>query len=187
MQTARELLLQELREMLDAEHRILEILSEQREESSNSTLQNSFQSHHKQTESQIERLEQCFELVGVEAEQTECAGIKGLREERETMIAEDPSTDILDVFNIASAIKVERYEISSYESLIRLAEQVMQSNIVRLLKRSLTEEEQMLTKMTTLAAKVRPKNSDAYESASREERQGIRIVRKRGTRRSRAA
>jgi ferritin-like metal-binding protein YciE len=195
MQTARELFLHELRDMLDAEHRILEILSEQREESSNTSLQDAFQAHHKQTERQIERLEQCFELIGSEAEQTECAGVKGLCEERESMIREDPTADILDVFNVASAIKVERYEISSYESLIRLAEQIKQSKIVRLLQRNLTEEEQTLGKMTTLAARIKPEKLDALASTQKdgskesggskdapvEKRQGIRIVKKRGT------
>jgi ferritin-like metal-binding protein YciE len=197
MQTAQELFLHELRDMLDAEHRILEILSEQREESSNTSLQNAFQAHHKQTESQIERLEQCFELIGAEAEQTECAGVKGLTEERESVIREDPSADILDVFNIAAAIKVERYEISAYETMIRLAEQIKQSKVVRLLKRSLTEEEQTLGKMTTLAAKIKPEKLDALESKQRDDseessggkeapgqkHQGMRIVKKRGTRR----
>ena len=196
MQTAQELFLHELRDMLDAEHRILEILSEQREESTNTSLQSAFQAHHRQTENQIERLEQCFQLIGAEAQQTECAGIKGLREERESMIREDPSEDILDVFNIASAIKVERYEISSYESLIRLAEQIKQSRIVRLLQRNLTEEEQTLGKMTTVAAKIKPEKLDALESKQKDEesggskdaqgekRQGIRIVKKRGTHRA---
>jgi ferritin-like metal-binding protein YciE len=205
MQTTQELFLHELRAMLDGKHRILEILSEQREESSNSSLQKAFQSHHKQTESQIKRLEQCFELIGAEAEQTECAGIKGLREERETMIAEDPTADILDVFNVAAAIKVERYEISSYESLTRLAEQLKQSKLVGLLKRNLTEEEQTLSKMSGFAAKLKPKKLGADESEQRavaadsragsaertkgaqEGGSGIRIVRKRGTRRSKVA
>lgn len=192
MQTAQELFLHELREMLDAEHRILEILSEQREESSSTSLQSAFQAHHKQTESQIERLEQCFQLIGAESQQIECAGIKGLREERESMIREDPSEDILDVFNIASAIKVERYEISSYESLIRLAGLIKQSSIVRLLRRNLTEEEQTLGKMTTLASRIKPEKLDALESKQKAEgeesggskRQGIRIVKKRRTRRA---
>ncbi len=182
MQTAQELFLHELREMLDAEHRILEILSEQREESSNTSLQSAFQAHHKQTESQIERLEQCFELIGAEAQQTECAGIKGLREERESMIREDPSADILDVFNIASAIKVERYEISSYESLIRLAEQIKQSKIVRLLKRNLTEEEQTLGKMTTLASRIKPEKLDALESKQKDEARNPAEAKRRGER-----
>jgi ferritin-like metal-binding protein YciE len=158
MQTARELFLHELSDMMDAEHKILEALSQQIEESSNSTLRSAFQAHHKQTESQIERLERCFELIDEEPEETECDGIKGLQEEHESMVDEDPSPDILDVFNVAAAIKVERYEISSYESLIRLGELLEQTKVVRLLSQNLKEEEQTLKKMTTLAGKIKPQN-----------------------------
>jgi ferritin-like metal-binding protein YciE len=204
MQNAHELFLHELSDVLDAEHRILETLSQQIEESSKAMLQSAFQAHRKQTEGQIERLEQCFDLLDEEAEETECAGIKGLVEEHETMIGEDPSPDILDVFNVAAAIKVERYEISSYESLIRLAELLKQTKIVRLLKQNLKEEEQTLRKMTAFAAKLKPGSLDANDrqqgnsvaedfregfaqNREVEQQTGPQIVKKSGSRRKRAA
>jgi ferritin-like metal-binding protein YciE len=164
MQTVQELFLHELSDMVDAEHRILETLSEQIEESNNQTLRSAFQAHHTQTEGHVERLEQCFELLDEEAEETECAGIKGLSEEHQIMREQQPAPDILDVFNIAAAIKVERYEISAYESLIRLAEQLKQTKVVRLLNQILKEEEQTLKKMIILTAKVKPISLDTHES-----------------------
>jgi ferritin-like metal-binding protein YciE len=187
MQNAQELFLHELRDMLDAEHRILETLSEQSSESNSTALESAFQSHHEQTQDQIKRLEQCFELTGQEAEETECAGIKGLRKEHDSMIAEDPSPDILDVFNVAAAIKVERYEISSYESLIRLAELMERTKIVRLLKQSLKEEEQTLKKMTTLAEKIKPETLDEIAESRNAAQTGPQIVKKPRPRRNRAA
>jgi ferritin-like metal-binding protein YciE len=191
MQSARELFGHELSDILDAEHRILEALYEQSEESSKSTLQNAFKSHYKQTKGQIERLERCFQLIDEEAEQTECAGIKGLIEEHESVIGEDPSPDILDVFNVAAAIKVERYEISSYESLIRLAELMKLTIVVRLLKQNLKEEEQTLKKMTTLANSVRPATIDLkgieFGAEENESQPGPHIVKKSGPRKSSAA
>jgi len=202
MQNAKELFLHELSDMLDAENRILEALSEQGDESSNSSLQSAFRSHYKQTEGQIERLEQCFEVIDEEVEQTECAGIKGLLEEHESMVEEDPSPDILDVFNIAAAIKVERYEISSYEFLIRLAENIEQAKIVKLLKQNLKEEEQALKKLSTLATEIEPENmgsdesDEERESAENEAREMAEeenahsrphIVKKSGPRKGRAA
>jgi ferritin-like metal-binding protein YciE len=196
MQTAHDLFLHEISDMLDAERRILQSLSELSQESSNSSLQSAFQSHHKQTEGQIERLEQCFELLEEVAEETECAGIKGLWEEHQTIADENPSPDILDVFNVGAAIKVERYEISSYESLINLAEFMKQTKVARLLKQNLKEEEQTLKKMSTLATKIKPEslgtNQDEQDESSAEgsagdRKQGLRIVRKSGSRRNRAA
>jgi ferritin-like metal-binding protein YciE len=191
MQTAQELFRHELSDILDAEHRILEALSDQSEESSSPTLQNAFKSHYKQTQGQIQRLEQCFQLIHEEAEQTECAGIKGLLEEHDSMIEAEPSPDILDVFNVAAAIKVERYEISSYESLIRLAELMEQTKVVRLLKQNLKEEEQTLKKMTAQARSVKPQtvNSEGFESGAQESKSqpGPHIVKKAGPGKSRAA
>ena len=165
MQNAHELFLHELSDMLDAEQKILEALTKQSEESSNSTLQSAFLLHRKQTEGQIERLGQCFKLAEEEPQETECAGIKGLMEEHEAMLGEDPSPDILDIFNVAAAIKVERYEISSYEALIRLAMLMKQPKIARLLKQNLKEEEQTLKKMITFATKLTPDNVDSGEES----------------------
>jgi ferritin-like metal-binding protein YciE len=157
MQTTHELFTHELADMLDAERKILEALGEQIEETSNEQLQKAFEAHRAQTEKQVERLEECFQELGEEPEETECAGIKGLIEEHDTMKEEDPSEDILDVFNVAAATKVERYEISAYESLIRLADMMEHKKVSRLLNQNLKEEEQTLKKMQGFATKIKPK------------------------------
>jgi ferritin-like metal-binding protein YciE len=158
MQTAHELFTHELADMLDAERKILEALGEQIEETSNEQLQKAFEAHRAQTEKQVERLEECFHELGEEPEETECAGIKGLIEEHDTMKKEDPSEDILDVFNVAAATKVERYEISAYESLIRLADMMEHKKVSKLLNQNLKEEEQTLKKMQGFATKIKPEN-----------------------------
>ncbi len=156
MQTAHELFLHELSDMLDAERKILDALNEQAEETSNPQLQKAFESHRAQTEKQVERLEQCFEELDEQPEDTECTGIKGLIEEHENMKQEEPSEDILDVFNVAAATKVERYEITAYESLIRLADLMEHKKASRLLNQNLKEEQQTLKKMEGFAKKIKP-------------------------------
>ena len=147
MQTAHEFFLHELSDMLDAERKILNALEEQANESTNPQLQKAFQQHREQTQGQVERLETCFEELDEEPEETECAGIKGLIEEHDNMKDEDPSDDILDIFNAVAASKVERYEITAYESLIRLADMMEHTKVSRLLKQNLREEEQTLKKV----------------------------------------
>jgi ferritin-like metal-binding protein YciE len=169
----------------------VKVLTQQSQESSNSALQNAFRTHLKQSQGQISRIQQSFELLDEETEETECAGIIGLLEEHDRMTEESPSKDILDVFNVAAAIKVERYEISSYESLIRLADMLGLPDISKLLKQNLKEEEQTLKKMTTLTAKVKPETLDSEDEES-EIDQSIResithLVRKAGSRRKRVA
>lgn len=172
MQTAHEFFLHELSDMLDAERRILEALEEVAGESSNPELEKAFSAHHTQTQEQIERLEQCFEKLGESAEETECAGIKGILEEHENFKEEGPAEDILDVFNISAASKVERYEITAYESLIRLADMMEHKSVSRLLKQNLKEEEQTLKKLQQLVSKVQPENLGMDEDEEDAEMEG---------------
>src|SRR3954469_10580868 len=104
MQTAHELFLHELSDMLDAEQKLVEALGKQAEESSRPDLQKAFDTHRQQTEKQVQRLEQVFESLKEESEDAECKGIKGIIEEHdEFMEEEDPSEDLIDIFNVGAA------------------------------------------------------------------------------------
>jgi ferritin-like metal-binding protein YciE len=158
MQTAHELFMHELSDMLDAERKFLEITGNMAGEATRPDLKKGFEAHRAQTEKQIERLEQCFQELGEEPEDAECAGVKGLMEEHQNFQQEDPSEDILDIFDASAGIKGERYEISAYESLIRLADMMEHKKVSKLLNQSLREEEQMLKKLDGLAKKLKPEN-----------------------------
>ena len=163
MQTAHELFLHELADMLDAERKLVEALGEQAGEASNPQLQKAFSAHQAQTEKQVQRLEQVFEGLGKQPEDTECKGLKGLLEELETFKSEDPSEDILDVFSIGAASKVESYEINAYESLINLARDMGHNKAVKLLQQNLKEEQATLKKMQGLSKKIKPEQSGMEE------------------------
>ena len=156
MQTARELFIHELQDMFDAEHRLVPALGEQEQESSRPELQKAFGSHREQTENQIERLRQAFEEVGEEPKETECKGIRGLIEEHEAFKEEDPSEELLDIFNVGAAIKIENYEINAYESLVKLGRELRFKEAVNLLNQNLKEEQQTLKKMQAFSTKLKP-------------------------------
>ena len=159
MQTAHELFVHELQDMLDAEQQLVEALGAQAEESSRPELQKAFQSHQAQTEKQVERLQQVFESIGEEAEEVECKGIRGLIEEHDHFKEEEePAEDIMDIFNVGAAEKVESYEICAYESLIRLADQMGHTKASRLLNQNLKEEQATLKKMQSFSKKLKPEN-----------------------------
>src|SRR5512132_2836842 len=99
METAHELFVHEMQDMLDAENQLIEALGKQAEESSRPELKKAFEAHQAQTEKQVQRLEQAFQSIGTEAEESECAGIRGLIEEHDNFKEEEPSPDILDIFN----------------------------------------------------------------------------------------
>ncbi|HEX8925363.1 MAG TPA: DUF892 family protein [Terriglobales bacterium] len=202
MQTAHELFLHELSDMLDAERKILDALSEQSEESSRNDLKTQLDKHREQTEGQIQRLEQCFEELGEEAEETECTGIRGIIEEHDNFKQQEPAEDLIDFFNVGACAKVEHYEIASYETLIRMADLMEHKKVSRLLNQNLKEEQQMLKKVEQLSTKIEPENLmgeeeeeemeevDELEIGDEEESQGggrKRTSAKKSPRRGRAA
>jgi len=159
MRRAHEMFVHELTDMLDAEQKLVEALGKQAEESSRPDLRKAFQSHQAQTEKQVERLRQCFESLGEEPEDTECKGIRGLIEEHDTFVEEeDPSEDLVDIFNTVAAAKVESYEIQAYQSLIRMADLMEHTKVSRLLNQNLKEEQQTLKKMEGFSKKLKPQN-----------------------------
>jgi ferritin-like metal-binding protein YciE len=131
-------------------------LEENANDSSRAELKKAFEQHRKETEGQIERLQQCFELLGEEAEDTECHGIRGLIAEKKAFSEEDPSDDLIDVFNVGAAIKAESYEICEYESLIDMAREMKHTKVAQLLGQNLKEEKATLKKMEGFSDRVKP-------------------------------
>ncbi len=179
MQTAHELFVHEMQDMLDAENKLVEALGKQAEESANAQVKKAFEMHQKQTQKQVQRLEQAFQSLGEEVEETECKGIKGLIEEHDHFKEEeDPAEDILDIFNVGAAMKVERYEITAYESLIRMARMMGHKKAMQLLTQNLKEEQATLKKMDGFSKKLKP------EQMGMEEEESTRGSRRTSTRRA---
>src|SRR5438477_3602304 len=156
MQTGHELFVHGLKDMLDAEQQLVEALEENANESSRADLKKAFDQHRKETEGQIERLQRCFEFLGEEPEKAECHGIRGLVAEKKAFGEEDPSQDLIDVFNVGAAIKAESYEICEYESLIDMAREMKHTKVAQLLNQNLKEEKAALKKMEAFSEKVKP-------------------------------
>lgn len=143
-------------DILDCERQLVEALQQLESDSTNSQLKKAFGSHRKETEKQVQRLEQCFQLLGEKPEDAECAGIKGIIEEKKEFMEEDPSADILDVFHVGAGIKSETYEICEYESLIDMSRSMKHSKVAQLLTQNLKEEKAALKKLEALDKKIKP-------------------------------
>jgi ferritin-like metal-binding protein YciE len=157
MQTGHELFVHGLNDMMDAERQLVDALEELASDSSRADLKKAFEQHRKETEGQIERLQQCFQLLGEQSEETECHGIRGLIAEKKAFSEEDPSEDLIDVFNVGAAIKTESYEICEYESLIDMAREMKHTKVAQLLSQNLKEEKATLKKMEAFSERVKPK------------------------------
>ena len=183
MQTAHELFLHELSDMLSAEKTLVDALQEQEQAASRADLKKAFASHRAQTEKQVERLTRVFESVGEEPEEKECKGVEGLVEEFKNFLGESPSPDILDTVAVGAAKKVENYEIVAYESLIELAEQMGHDEAAKLLQQNLREEESTLEKLERLGKKIQPRELGMGE----EEEEGRKSAKSAGRRRGKQA
>jgi|SRR3954447_18601220 len=159
--TVEKLLLQELKDLYSAEKQITRALPKMAKAASNDQLKTAFQTHLKETEGQIERLERVFEIMGKPATAKTCKGMQGLIEEgTETM--QETEGDVRDAAMICAAQKVEHYEMAAYGSVRTWAQQLGQKEIADLLQQTLQEEGETDHKLTQLASKI---NKQAQRAA----------------------
>lgn len=122
MDTARELFEHELRDIYDAEEKLVRATETMANKATDEQLATSFKEHSEVTKGQVKRLESVFQSIGREPRREKCDGINGLIEEFSGFVKdENPSPEVLDFFAIGAATKVEHYEINAYKSLIALA------------------------------------------------------------------
>ncbi|MBR1120299.1 DUF892 family protein [Bradyrhizobium lablabi] len=138
-----DLLIDELRDLLHAEKQLTKALPKMAEAARFDQLRELFEIHLGETEAQVERLNECFELLGETARAKPCKGMQGLVEEGEEVIGENEEKEdaAADLALIGAAQRVEHYEIAGYTSARNLASQLRHSAVVALLSKSLAEEE----------------------------------------------
>lgn len=163
--TIEELFEHELKDIYGGETSLLAALEQMADESSDREIKRGFQQHRKETQAQLKRLEKVFRILGRKAEPETCAGIEGLIKEKKTFMKERPSEDLLDFYNIGAAQKVERYEITTYENLIDMADKLGLTDAVDLLEENLQEEEAALNQLKAIASEF-----DVAEDVGEEER-----------------
>lgn len=143
MSQIKELMVEELQDLLHAEGQLLAALPKMAEAAHNPKLREAFEKHLAQTQGQVERLKQVFELLGEKAEPKPCRAMMGLVEEGEETIEEGAEKEEIpaDLALITSAQKVEHYEISGYGTVRAMAWQLGEFDAARLLSQTLGEEE----------------------------------------------
>jgi Mn-containing catalase len=143
MSELKELLVEELQDLLSAENQIVGALPKMIEAAHCTKLKEAFEKHLTQTEGQVERLNQSLELLGESPEPKPCKAMKGLIEEGQETIDDGADMDelIADLALIAAAQKVEHYEISGYGTARCLAKQLGERQVAKLLSHTLGEEE----------------------------------------------
>jgi Mn-containing catalase len=143
MAQVKELLIDELQDLLHAETQLTEALPKMAQAANHPKLKEAFEKHLLETEAQTQRLRKVLELLGEKAEPKPCKAMMGLIEEGEETIGEGSNKEPLtaDLALIAAAQKVEHYEIASYGTARALAKQLGEMESARLLSYTLGEEE----------------------------------------------
>jgi len=151
--TVEKLLVDELKDLYSAENQITKALPKMAKAATTNELKTAFQTHLKETEGQIKRLDRVFEILDKPSGGKTCKGMQGLIEEgSETM--QQTEGEVRDAALICAAQKVEHYEMAGYGSVRTWAQILGQKEIADLLQQTLDEEGQTDHKLTQLAGKI---------------------------------
>lgn len=141
METANQFFVRELQDMYNAEKQAVRALNEIEQQCKRAEIKRVAARHRRQTEGQIKRLDHVFRAIGSQPSERTCEGVSGLMQEKKSVESERLNQDLTELNALMTALKFERYEVSAYESLIFMAQQMKQREAARLLKETLKEEQ----------------------------------------------
>jgi ferritin-like metal-binding protein YciE len=151
IKTMNDLFVHTLRDIYYAENQIIKALPEMIEKASDASLKQAFQAHLGETKNQVKRLEQVFQMHGVEPKGIDCPAIDGIIEECEEVVGEVEDKEVLDAALAAAAQAVEHYEIARYGTLMAWAKRLGRNDCASVLAKNLEEEKAADKKLTALA------------------------------------
>ncbi len=146
-----DLFVHELRDLYDAEHRILDALPKMADAAHEPKLKRGFTEHREQTLGQVKRLEQIFSELDIDAKRHTCDAMKGLIDEGESLMNADAPAEVKDAALISAAQRVEHYEIAGYGTLRTFARRLGHNHAAELLQQTLDEEGETDKRLTHLA------------------------------------
>jgi ferritin-like metal-binding protein YciE len=151
LKSLHDLLIEELKDIYNAEKQLTRALPKMAKSASNDKLRQAFEEHLTVTENQITRLEKVFRELEMTARGKKCVGMEGIINEGKEKMEEDLDENVLDAALIASAQKVEHYEIASYGTLRTYAQQLGYEKIADMLQETLDEESNANELLTDIA------------------------------------
>ena len=149
--TLDDLFYETVKDIYYAEKQILKTLPKMAKAAKSAELRQAFLTHREETEGQVARLEEVFELIGKSPRGKTCEAINGIIEEGKEVMDEFGDSPALDAGLLAGAQAVEHYEISRYGTLVAWAKQLGLSDCARLLQQTLDEESKTDALLTQLA------------------------------------
>jgi ferritin-like metal-binding protein YciE len=151
LKTMNDLFLHTLQDIYYAEQQIVKSLPDMVEKATDPQLKQGFQTHLRETETHVKRLEQVFQKLDVKAKGVDCPAIDGILKESREVAGEVDDKKVLDAALIAAAQAVEHYEMTRYGTLIAWAKQLGRQDVISLLQQTLEEEKATDKKLTSVA------------------------------------
>jgi ferritin-like metal-binding protein YciE len=149
--TLEKLFVHQLKDLYSAEKQLLQALPNMAKNAVHEELRVAFETHRDQTEEHVSRLEQIFEELGTSPRGKKCKGMEGLIEESKEVIEEEMDPNVRDAAMIATAQRVEHYEISGYGTVRTFAERLGHDRAAQLLQKTLDEEAETDELLTRIA------------------------------------
>ena len=149
--TMDDLFVHTLRDIYYAEQQIVKALPDMVEKATDPKLRQGFETHLRETEGHVKRLEQVFQMHGVSAKAVTCPAIDGILKEASEVAGEVEDKEVLDAALVAAAQAVEHYEITRYGTLVAWAKQLGRDDCAAVLQKTLDEEKATDKKLTDMA------------------------------------
>ncbi len=151
LNTLKDLYIEQLRDLYSAETQLISALPKMAQAASSSDLKQAFQDHLQETQHQKQRLEQIFQELGTSPQGETCQAMKGLITEGEGLINTNGDPKVKDAALIASAQRVEHYEMAGYGTVRTFANELGFDTAKSLLQQTLDEEGNADKKLNALA------------------------------------
>ena len=151
IQTLDDLFVHTLQDLYYAENQITKALPKMIAKATDPELKSGFEKHLSETEGQIKRLEQVFQMHGHTPKAVTCPAIDGIIKETNEVSGEIGDKQVLDAALIASAQAVEHYEITRYGTLVAWAKQLGRDDCASVLQQTLDEERATDERLTRMA------------------------------------
>ena len=151
IKTLDDLFVHTLQDIYYAENQITKALPKMISLATDAQLKSGFEQHLRETQNQIKRLEQVFQMHGQQPKAVTCPAIDGIIKEANEISGEISDKEVLDAALLASAQAVEHYEITRYGTLIAWAKQLGRPDCASVLEQNLNEEKATDQKLTMMA------------------------------------
>ena len=147
----REALIEEVKDLYNAEKQLTKALPKLAKNATNPKLRDALMAHLRETENQVDRLEQVFQILDEKPKGKLCEGMQGIIEEGNAMLEEVEEGAVMDACIVAAGQKSEHYEMASYGTSVAWAAALGLGDVARLLQQTLAEEKAADQKLSAIA------------------------------------